>query len=65
MAREAVRVHEGDIRVRNMPGQGCIFEIDLPLAADVVGASPRVTHRATRRACFAYRRVCPGAGQQR
>jgi signal transduction histidine kinase len=41
MAREAVRVHGGDIRVRNMPGQGCIFEIDLPLAPGVVGASQR------------------------
>jgi signal transduction histidine kinase len=39
MAREAVRVHGGDIHVRNMPGQGCIFEIDLPLAPDVVSAS--------------------------
>jgi signal transduction histidine kinase len=35
MARDAVRLHGGDIRVHNMPGQGCIFEIDLPLAADL------------------------------
>jgi signal transduction histidine kinase len=38
MARQAVRVHGGDIHVRNMPGQGCIFTIDLPLAADLVSA---------------------------
>jgi signal transduction histidine kinase len=32
IARQAVRAHSGDIRVRNMPGQGCVFTIDLPLA---------------------------------
>jgi signal transduction histidine kinase len=33
MARQAVRAHGGDITIRNMPGQGCIFAIALPLAA--------------------------------
>ena len=42
MARQAVRAHGGDIHVRNLPGQGCIFGIELPLAADVVG-TPRST----------------------
>jgi signal transduction histidine kinase len=28
-----VRAHGGEIHVRNMPGKGCIFTIDLPLAA--------------------------------
>ena len=32
MARQAVRAHGGDITIRNMPGRGCIFAIDLPLA---------------------------------
>jgi len=34
IARQAVRAHGGDIRIRNMPGEGCIFTIDLPLAAE-------------------------------
>ena len=36
IARQAIRVHGGDIRVRNMPGQGCVFAIDLPLADAVI-----------------------------
>lgn len=39
IARQAVQAHGGDIQVRNLPGKGCIFSIDLPLAgsAAVVG----------------------------
>jgi signal transduction histidine kinase len=37
IARQAVRAHGGDIHVRNVPGKGCIFAIDLPLAAEPVG----------------------------
>jgi len=33
IARQAVRANAGEIHVRNMPGKGCIFTIDLPLAA--------------------------------
>jgi len=33
IARKAVRAHGGDIRIRNMPGKGCVFIIELPLAA--------------------------------
>jgi signal transduction histidine kinase len=33
IARQAVRAHGGDIHIRNMPGIGCIFVIDVPLAA--------------------------------
>jgi signal transduction histidine kinase len=42
IARQAVRAHGGDIQIRNMPGRGCVFTIDLPLAtSDVeVGQSP-------------------------
>lgn len=33
IARRAARAHGGDIQIRNMPGRGCIFAIDVPLAA--------------------------------
>ena len=33
IARKAVRAHGGDVHVRNMPGRGCVFIIDVPLAA--------------------------------
>ena len=33
IARKAVRAHEGEISVRNMPGKGCVFIADLPLVA--------------------------------
>jgi signal transduction histidine kinase len=38
IARKAVRAHGGDIRIRNMPGDGCVFIIDVPLA-EAEGAS--------------------------
>ena len=34
IARKAVRAHDGEIRIRNMPGKGCVFTIDVPLAAN-------------------------------
>jgi signal transduction histidine kinase len=34
IARKAVRAHSGEIRVRNMPGKGCVFTIEVPLAAE-------------------------------
>ena len=34
IARKAVRIHGGDIHHRNMPGKGCVFVIDVPLAAE-------------------------------
>jgi signal transduction histidine kinase len=33
IARKAVRAHGGEISTRNMPGKGCVFIIDVPLAA--------------------------------
>jgi signal transduction histidine kinase len=33
IARKAVRAHGGEISIRNKPGTGCVFVIDLPLAA--------------------------------
>ena len=35
IARKAVRAHGGDIHIRNMPGIGCVFAIDLPLVLEV------------------------------
>jgi signal transduction histidine kinase len=40
IARRAVTAHGGDIRVRNIPGAGCVFTIDLPLMRDTEPASP-------------------------
>ena len=34
IARRAVRMHGGDIYFRNLPGRGCVFVIDVPLAAE-------------------------------
>lgn len=34
IARKAVRAQRGDVQVRNMPGRGCVFLIDVPLSAD-------------------------------
>jgi len=34
IARKAVRAHGGDIRIRNMPGKGCVFTIDVPLGTE-------------------------------
>jgi signal transduction histidine kinase len=36
IARKAVRAHGGDIRIRNMPGKGCVFSIEIPLAVATV-----------------------------
>ena len=42
MARKAVRAHGGDIHVRNMPGKGCIFVLEIPSTAHV-SPGPAVT----------------------
>ena len=42
IARKAVRAHGGEIRIRNIPGSGCVFIIDVPLAA-VEGAPQAVS----------------------
>ena len=39
IARQAVRAHGGDIRVRNVPGRYCVFTIDVPLASDVMSTA--------------------------
>ena len=45
ISRAAVRAHAGDINIRNIPGKGCVFSIDLPLAA-AAAAPPPVVARA-------------------
>jgi signal transduction histidine kinase len=42
IARKAVRAHGGDIHIRNMPGKGCVFTIDIPLASETAHASPGI-----------------------
>jgi len=42
IARQAMRAHEGDIHIRNMPGKGCVFVIEMPLSAEDVGAPQSV-----------------------
>ena len=42
IARKAVRMHGGDIDFRNLPGKGCVFVIDMPVAVEgtpVLGAA--------------------------
>ena len=34
IARTAMRSHGGDIHVRTIPGKGCVFMIEMPLAAE-------------------------------
>jgi signal transduction histidine kinase len=34
IARKAVRLHGGDISFHNLPGKGCVFVIDVPLAGE-------------------------------
>jgi signal transduction histidine kinase len=42
IARKAVRAHGGDIHIRNIPEKGCVFVIDMPLAAKDASVSPGV-----------------------
>lgn len=35
IARNAVRAHGGDIHIRNMPGRGCVFLVEIPSVVDV------------------------------
>jgi signal transduction histidine kinase len=39
IARKAVRAHGGEIHIRNMPGTGCVFVVDVPLALEDVPES--------------------------
>jgi len=35
MCRRAARLNQGDVRVVNLPGQGCVFTLDLPRGPDL------------------------------
>jgi len=39
IARKAVNAHGGNIQIRNLPGKGCIFVIEVPLATEEMGSS--------------------------
>jgi signal transduction histidine kinase len=45
LARKAVRAQGGDVSVRNMPGRGCVFVIDVPLASAL--PAPHATVQGT------------------
>jgi signal transduction histidine kinase len=34
IARKAVKAHGGDIHIRNMPGTGCVFVVEIPIAVN-------------------------------
>lgn len=38
IARKAIRAHGGDITHRNIPGQGCVFIVQIPLHTELIGA---------------------------
>ncbi len=40
IARKAVRAHGGDIHIRNRPGRGCVFVVEVPLAGEATTAGP-------------------------
>jgi signal transduction histidine kinase len=42
IARKAMRAHDGDIHIENLPGVGCVFTIDMPLADTPVGTPQQV-----------------------
>lgn len=46
IAKQAVDAHGGSIRVQNLPGRGCIFVLELPLAAGKPDPAPLHTHDA-------------------
>jgi light-regulated signal transduction histidine kinase (bacteriophytochrome) len=40
ICRKAVAAHRGEVRTRDLPGKGCIFSIELPLAGpETMGAA--------------------------
>ena len=45
IAKQVIRAHQGDITVRNVPGVGCLFTIDMPLVAPTM--RPLRARRAT------------------
>ncbi|MEP7117673.1 MAG: HAMP domain-containing sensor histidine kinase [Acidobacteriota bacterium] len=39
IARKAVRAQGGDIYIRNLPGTGCVFSIEIPLAVESLASA--------------------------
>jgi len=44
IARKAAQAHGGEILLRNVPGHGCVFTVDIPLAAQESPASVPVAY---------------------
>lgn len=40
LSRQGVRANGGDIYLRNLPGKGCVFTIELPVANDGLSEAP-------------------------
>lgn len=40
ISRQGVRANGGDIYLRNLPGKGCVFTIELPVANDGLSEAP-------------------------
>jgi signal transduction histidine kinase len=34
IAQKAMKAHSGEITIRNTPGKGCVFVLEMPLAAE-------------------------------
>ena len=43
IARKAVRLHDGDIEFHNLPGKGCVFVIELPVAVETSRPQPIIS----------------------
>ena len=43
IARKAIRAQRGDVTIRNIPGQGCVFTIAVPLVASEAAPAPAGT----------------------
>jgi len=52
IARESVETNGGLIRARNLPGKGCVFTIDLPLAPRESATAPVEVAAAARAESF-------------
>ena len=39
-ARKVVRAHGGDIHIRNIPGTGCVFIVEIPLVTGATAGAP-------------------------
>ncbi len=42
LSRQAIESNQGKLTVRNLPGKGCVFTIDLPKSEDLVSTASRL-----------------------